>query len=251
MNNAAAPLVRAIAVSKRFGVPGRLAVHAVRDVSLDVHRREILLVSGPSGSGKTTLLSMLGCLIEPSGGRIEIGGATVTALDQRGLTAFRLAHIGFIFQAFRLLDALTVLENVEVVLSLAGAARSASRRRAEELLGELGVSHLAQAFPGGLSGGEKQRVAIARAFANDPDVILADEPTGSLDSAAGQAVIELLCTAAQSRGKAVIIVSHDPRIARYADRILRIEDGAVTPPGTSSLTGGDGSSCFPSPRPDN
>ncbi len=219
--------VTAANISKAYSQDSAVGVQAVTDVSLEVRRGEILLVSGPNGSGKTTLLSMLGCLVRPTWGRISVIGREVTALGQRDLTEFRLRHIGFIFQTFRLLDSLSVLENIELIVNLAGNRRPRSREHARSLLHELGISHRADFLPNALSGGEKQRAAIARALANDPALLLADEPTGSLDSHAGQATIELLTEAAQRRGKTVIIVSHDVRIQHYAHRVVRMEDGRI------------------------
>jgi len=203
------------------------SVQAVKDVSLKIGQGEIVLISGPNGSGKTTLLSMLGCLLNPHAGTIRICGRDVTALSQKELTEFRLRNIGFIFQNFRLLDSLTVMENVELPLVLAGIRRPVSRDRAAAALEELKMSHRANFYPNVLSGGEKQRVAIARALVNDPAVILADEPTGSLDSNAGQATVQLLREASRKRGKTVIIVSHDERIRHFADRVISMEDGRV------------------------
>jgi putative ABC transport system ATP-binding protein len=220
--------VQAINLSKTYLNGSLVAVPAVRAVSLEVMQGELLLIGGPNGSGKTTLLSMLGCLIRPSSGHIYIMGREVTGVDQNDLVAFRLRHIGFIFQTFRLLDSLTVLENVELVLNLAGVRQPSSKRRARLMLEELNIAHRASLFPKALSGGEKQRVAIARALANDPALLLADEPTGSLDSSAGQAVIELLSQIVECRNKTVIIVSHDSRIHRYAHRVLQMEDGRIT-----------------------
>jgi putative ABC transport system ATP-binding protein len=208
----------------KFGVP----VTAVADVSIQLEKNEVLLISGPNGSGKTTLLSMLGCLLKPSSGNLIICGQDVAKFNQNQLTDFRLQNIGFIFQAFRLLDSLTVIENIELVLNLAGIRRPASYERAMALVEELKITHRAKFFPKVLSGGEKQRVAIARALVSDPAVVLADEPTGSLDSRAGQAAIELLCDAARQRNKTVIIVSHDDRIKHYAHRVLYMEDGRIT-----------------------
>ncbi|MFQ5798491.1 MAG: ABC transporter ATP-binding protein [Bacteroidota bacterium] len=219
--------VTAVNISKRYSHDSAVGVLAVADVNLEVQRGEILLVSGPNGSGKTTLLSMLGCLVRPTSGSISVIGREVTALGQRELTEFRLKHIGFIFQTFRLLHSLSVLENIELILNLTGIRRPRAGEQAGLLLHELGISHRADFLPNALSGGEKQRVAIARALANDPELLLADEPTGSLDSHAGQATIELLCEAAQRRSKTVIIVSHDVRIQHYAHRVLRMEDGRI------------------------
>jgi putative ABC transport system ATP-binding protein len=197
-------------------------VRAVDGVSLRVASGEAVLILGPNGSGKTTLLSMLGGLLQPTSGRVLIAGTDVTAMSEQARCDFRLRTIGFIFQSFRLLDALTARENVQLVLDL---AHDSDPDRAETLLDELGVRQRADFLPHAMSGGEKQRVAIARALANDPAILLADEPTGSLDSQAGEATIRLLCDAAQRHGKAVIIVSHDTRIVPRVDRVLSMTDG--------------------------
>jgi putative ABC transport system ATP-binding protein len=197
-------------------------VRAVDGVSLRVASGEAVLILGPNGSGKTTLLSMLGGLLQPTSGRVLIAGTDVTAMSEQARCDFRLRTIGFIFQSFHLLDALTARENVQLVLDLAD---DSDPDRAETLLDELGVRHRADFLPHAMSGGEKQRVAIARALANDPAILLADEPTGSLDSQAGEATIRLLCDAAQRHGKAVIIVSHDTRIVPRVDRVLSMVDG--------------------------
>ena len=197
-------------------------VRAVEGVSLRVASGEAVLILGPNGSGKTTLLSMLGGLLQPTSGRVLIAGTDVTAMREQARCHFRLRTIGFIFQSFHLLDALTARENVQLVLDL---AHDSDRERADTLLDELGVRHRAEFLPHAMSGGEKQRVAIARALANDPAILLADEPTGSLDSQAGEATIRLLCDAARRHGKAVIIVSHDTRIVPRVDRVLSMADG--------------------------
>jgi putative ABC transport system ATP-binding protein len=220
-------IVAATHLSKTYFDTSLVAVPAVKDVNLKVQPGELLLISGPNGSGKTTLLAMLGCLIRPSSGHISIMGQDVATFSQNDLSAFRLKHIGFIFQTFRLLDSLTALDNVELVLNLAGIQRPSSRQRARLLLEELDIAHRAGLFPNALSGGEKQRVAIARALANDPDLLLADEPTGSLDSSSGQAVIELLSHIVERRNKTVIIVSHDLRIHHYVHQVLQMEDGFI------------------------
>ena len=197
-------------------------VRAVDGVSLRVASGEAVLILGPNGSGKTTLLSMLGGLLQPTSGRVLIAGTDVTAMSEQARCDFRLRTIGFIFQSFHLLDALTARENVQLVLDL---AHDSDPERAETLLDELGVRQRADFLPHAMSGGEKQRVAIARALANDPAILLADEPTGSLDSQAGEATIRLLCDAARRHGKAVIIVSHDTRIVPRVDRVLSMVDG--------------------------
>lgn len=199
-----------------------VALRAVDDVSLDVARGEVVLIIGPNGSGKTTLLSMLGGLVRPTRGSVTVDGVALDAMTERELEAFRLRRVGFVFQTFRLIDALSVRENVQLVLDLAG-----EKRMADAVLDRVGALHLATRNPRLLSGGEKQRVAIARALANDPAILLADEPTGSLDSAAGEAAIALLCDAARNDGRAVVIVSHDTRIVAHADRVVRMSDGRV------------------------
>ena len=195
---------------------------AVDEVSLDVERGEVVLIIGPNGSGKTTLLSMLGGLVRPTSGSVSVDGRALDEMSERDLEVFRLKRVGFVFQTFRLIDALSVRENVQLVIDLAG-----EKRNADALLDRVGALHLANRNTRVLSGGEKQRVAIARALANDPAILLADEPTGSLDSTAGEAAIALLCDSARNDGRAVVIVSHDTRIAHHADRVVRMLDGRV------------------------
>jgi putative ABC transport system ATP-binding protein len=207
---------------------GEVAVHAVTDVSLAVERGQSVLIMGPSGSGKTTLLSMAGTLMRPTSGRIRLGGDEVTALGERRLPALRLRGIGFIFQLFNLLENLTASENVRIVMEAAGTPRGSADHRARALLGEVGVGHRADALPERLSGGEKQRVAIARALANDPPLVLADEPTANLDSGTGYRTMRMLQRLATERNKAVVIVTHDDRIADIADRVYWLEDGRLT-----------------------
>lgn len=220
-------IVGARHLTKTFAPPGAPPVNAVQDACLEVRRGHLVLVMGPSGSGKTTLLSMLGMLMPPTSGELEIYGQLTNGFTQAELTAMRLSKVGFVFQNFQLIEALTVAENVELPMNFAGIHRPQSLKRASKLLEELGLSARLRFSPRVLSGGEKQRVAIARAFANDPPLILADEPTGNLDSHAGQSVIELLQAAAKEQGKAVLIVSHDARIQGYADQILKMEDGKL------------------------
>jgi len=211
-------------VTRRFG-SGATEVVAVKDISLTVAPGEVVLIMGPSGSGKTTLLSMVGGLLKPSEGRIQIGQDDLTRLDERSLPTVRLRRIGFIFQDFNLLSALSVLDNVALVGQLAGLSRKAARGRAGELLQELGLGHRLSFLPEKLSGGEKQRVAIARALVNSPDIILADEPTANLDSHHGYETMRLLRRIAKEENRSVIIVSHDQRIRNIADRVLWLEDG--------------------------
>ena len=211
-------------LTKRFG-SGPTEVVAVRDVSLEVAPGEIVLIMGPSGSGKTTLLSMLGALLRPSEGEIELDGQVLTKLTERQLPAIRRRRFGFIFQDFNLLSALTATENVALVAELSGSKRSDARNRATALLSELGLGARLRFLPEKLSGGEKQRVAIARALVNDPALILADEPTANLDSKIGHEIMRLLRSIAKEQNRSIVIVSHDQRIKDIADRVLWLEDG--------------------------
>ncbi|MCL4264914.1 MAG: ABC transporter ATP-binding protein [Anaerolineae bacterium] len=223
-------------VSKIYG-SGHTAVTASNQVNLQVKPGEIILIMGPSGSGKTTLLSMAGLLLHPTEGKVFVNGQNVTSLNQRQMAALRLRLLGFVFQAYNLLEALTARENVEVVLKLAGVSGKRAGERAIELLTMLGLEGRLDHKPADLSGGEKQRVAIARALANDPPLILADEPTGNLDSKTGQEVMELLCCGLgrdqasperSRRGRAIVIVTHDHRLRQIADRVLWLEDGRLS-----------------------
>lgn len=222
------PVLELHEISKTYG-RGHTAVKAVDNVSLEVAPGEIVLVMGPSGSGKTTMLSMAGLLLKPSEGNIRINGVDANHLSQRRLAHMRLHQLGFIFQAYNLLSALSARENVEVVMNLAGFRGRPARQRAIELLSMLGLEHRLHHLPADLSGGEKQRVAIARALANRATLILADEPTGNLDSQSGKEVMELLRNnLAQDEGKAIVIVTHDHRLKEIADRVLWLEDGVLS-----------------------
>jgi putative ABC transport system ATP-binding protein len=211
-------------ITKRYG-SGSTEVTAVRDVSLGVRPGEIVLIMGPSGSGKTTLLSMLGALLKPTEGIIQLNGIVLNALAENQLPDIRLRQFGFVFQDFNLLSALSALENVAIVAELAGVKVSEAKRKAASLLTELGLSERLHFLPEKLSGGEKQRVAIARALVNDPSLILADEPTANLDSKIGHEIMRLLRRIAKEQRRSVVIVSHDQRIKDIADRILWLEDG--------------------------
>jgi putative ABC transport system ATP-binding protein len=220
-------VIELINVSKVFSIDNDINLRAVDNISLKVNEGEIILVAGPNGSGKTTLLTLIGCMVKPTEGTIKIFKDEVTHFSQAQLTSFRLRNIGFIFQTFRLLDSLTVTENVELIPCLSGMGKMSAKEKTYESLEKVKIKHKSSLMPWKLSGGEKQRVAIARAIVNDPPLILADEPTGSLDSKSGQTTIELLCSIAKEKGKTVIIVSHDERIRHYADRILMMEDGKI------------------------
>ena len=211
-------------LSKTYGT-GDLAVHAVDTVDLEVNMGEVVLIMGPSGSGKTTLLLMLGAMLRPTSGSIEVDGQDLATAPERNLPQLRAGHFGFIFQDFNLLGALDADENVQLAANLGGLTGRAARTRAATLLDQVGLAHRAHHRPDQLSGGEKQRVAIARALANDPTVILADEPTANLDSASGRDIARLLRRLATDEGRCVVIVSHDTRLREIADRVLWLEDG--------------------------
>lgn len=223
-------------VSRVFG-EGAARVSALDSVSMEVASGEMVLIQGPSGSGKTTLLAIAGALLRPTSGSVWLGDTELTALSQRDLPQLRLHRMGFMFQAANLLGNLTALENVRLVLEVAGNPEPGARAR--QLLEELRMEHRLDVLPEKLSGGERQRVAIARALANDPDVILADEPTANLDSRSGHQLMGTLDTLASERKKAVIIVTHDHRIEDVADRVLWLEDGRLSdrPPEVASQSG--------------
>ena len=225
---AAADVPVAISVrrlTKTFG-EGDIAVHAVNGVDLDIAAGEVVLVMGPSGSGKTTLLLMLGAMLRPTSGSVRIDGVDLATAPERRLPALRATHLGFIFQDFNLLSALTARENVELACNLAGVVGHAARDRATELLGRVGLADRLGFRPDQLSGGEKQRVAVARALANNPTVLLADEPTANLDSGHGRDIGRLLRRLAEEDGRSIVIVSHDDRQREVAPRVLWLEDGA-------------------------
>lgn len=223
------PLVRLGRISKHFG-EGETRVDALRDVSLEVYPRQVVALLGPSGSGKTTLLNIIGCILDPSSGSMELDGEPVfqDGRWQRGdLRRLRLDKIGFIFQFHNLLPFLDATDNVAIVLQLAGVDMAGMRKRAVELLDYLEVGHRMHAMPAKLSGGEAQRVAIARALANQPRIILADEPTAALDSKRAQIVMDLLRKLAIERDAAIITVTHDEKIFDRFDHIFQLRDGRL------------------------
>ncbi|HZT36541.1 MAG TPA: ABC transporter ATP-binding protein [Bryobacteraceae bacterium] len=199
---------------------------ALSDVTLAFEPGSLTLVRGPSGSGKTTLLSVLGCLLTPDSGWVYVAGTNVIRLSEEERTAIRRRHIGFVFQAFRLFHSLTALENVELAATIAAGGRR-TRNASKQLLARLGLERQFHQKPDALSGGEKQRVAIARALINRPEIILADEPTASLDSASGEQIAEILVDLAERDSKTVVVVSHDERWLRHAHRVVTLEDGEV------------------------
>jgi putative ABC transport system ATP-binding protein len=218
-------VLQATSLSKVFG-SGTSAVTAVSDASISVDACEVVLLLGPSGSGKTTLVSMIGGLLTPTAGSVHIEG--IGTLDRAAdLAAARLRTIGFVFQTFNLLPSLSAAENVALPLRLLGVNRRVARDRAEDLLDALGLTHRRSAAPATMSGGEKQRVSLARALVTRPRVLLADEPTASLDTRRGREAMELLRDSVRQAGLACIVVTHDTRLIDFADRVMHIEDGRI------------------------
>ncbi|MCG9892056.1 MAG: ABC transporter ATP-binding protein [Thermosynechococcaceae cyanobacterium MS004] len=201
----------------------------LKGIDLSIKLGDIQLLMGPSGSGKTTLLSILGGILTPTAGQVFLLGQEITGLPRRELARFRLKNMGFIFQGFNLFPALTASENIEAALNLKGYKRREARQQAQRLLEQVGLADKSNSLPNDLSGGQKQRIAIARALAGKPRLILADEPTAALDSQRGRAVIELLRSLAKEEGCTVVMVTHDPRIMDIADRVVYVEDGAISP----------------------
>jgi putative ABC transport system ATP-binding protein len=202
-------------------------VEALKGINLTLAGGELTLLMGPSGSGKTTLLSVLGCMLSPTSGSVNIRSRAITGLDAEELAQVRRENIGFVFQSYHLFPTLTAAENVRLSLDVRGDRSPAARAKANQALATVGLAHKAESFPRALSGGEQQRVAVARAIVGDPSVILADEPTAALDSENGQAMMTVLADLAKDPSRAMFIVTHDPRIMPFADRILRIEDGRI------------------------
>lgn len=205
---------------------GKIQVEALRGIDLEVSGGEFVAVVGPSGSGKSTLLNLLGCLDTPTDGDYLLGGESVAELDKDGLADVRNRRVGFVFQNFNLLSQLTALENVEMPMLFGGIGRRERRRRAIEGLEKVGLGDRVEHRPTELSGGQMQRVAIARALAMEPDILLADEPTGNLDTGAGTDVLSLLVELWQ-QGSTLMVVTHDTAIARRADRVIEIRDGLI------------------------
>jgi putative ABC transport system ATP-binding protein len=219
---------------KEYG-KGEGLVRAVDGVDLDIGAGETVAVMGPSGCGKSTLLHLLGGLDRPSGGEVSLNGRRIDDIGEKALARMRRTDVGFVFQAFHLMEELTAIENVELSALLAGRAPRAARRRAEELLEQVGLTDRARFLPSALSGGQRQRVAIARALSNEPVVVLADEPTGNLDSAATLDILRLFESLHES-GQTLVVVTHDARIVATADRMISMRDGAFVD--ETRLTGG-------------
>ena len=213
-------------VTKTFR-EGRETVAVLKGASLHVEAGEVVALEGPSGSGKTTFLSILGCLLGATGGSVQIAGERVDAAKPAKLQDVRRRHIGFVFQQFNLFPALTALENVEYALNLKGVEGRDAERQARELMERVGLAERAKFLPRDLSGGQKQRVAIARALAASPSIVLADEPTANLDASVAGQILDLFSALARQEKRSLLIVTHDPKVRRVADRVVHIEDGRI------------------------
>ena len=222
----AASLVQARGICKSFG-EGETCIPVLKSIDLDVSSGEVLLLVGPSGSGKTTLLSVLAGILDADEGQLHILDQSIPELSSSDKTLFRREHLGFIFQQYNLLPTLTAAENAAVPLLIRGVPKNEAIQHGSDVLGELGMGERAKALPNRLSGGEQQRVAIARALVGDPQLLLCDEPTASLDGETGHRVVEQLHRIGKSPGRAVIIVTHDSRIFEFGDRIVHMEDGQI------------------------
>ena len=221
------PVVRTSAVDRDFPVGGGVVVHALRGVDLELPRGTLTVVHGRSGAGKTTLLNVVGGLDRPTRGRVWLDGAEVSALDEEGLVTLRREKIGFVFQSFGLIPILSAAENVEVPLRLARADPRTRAERVAELLDLVGLAGRARHRPYELSGGEQQRVAIVRALANRPELLIADEPTGQLDSANARTIMGVIRDLVSSQGVSALVATHDPLLLDVADTVVELRDGAV------------------------
>jgi len=220
------PILESRGVSKVLGT-GAGKVHALVDVNLTLRGGELVMLMGPSGSGKTTLLSVLGCMLTPTTGTIHVCGQSTKGADAEILAKLRRDHVGFIFQNYHLFRTLTAAENVQLALDVRGISGKEARTKAYEALARVGLADKIPSYPSELSGGEQQRVAIARAIVSGPSAILADEPTAALDGANGQTTMSILASIARDYDRCVLVVTHDSRLASFADRIVSIEDGRL------------------------
>ena len=226
MTESTTPAVRTEAVWKTFHQEAE-EVHAVRDVSLAIERGEFTVLAGPSGSGKTTLLNLIGGLTRPTQGRVSVAGEDLTTMSNRELAQLRLDKIGFVFQAYNLLPVLTAMENAEFPMLLQGIPPEDRRRRVRELFEKTGLTGLEERRPGKLSGGQQQRVAVIRAVVGEPALVLADEPTANLDSAASEALLDVMYGLNQELGVTFVFATHDVRVMERSRRLVRMVDGAI------------------------
>jgi len=222
-----APVIRVEGLYKQYETPGAPPVPVLHDINLGIDKGEFVAVMGPSGSGKSTFMNILGCLDTPTRGAYRLAGRNVAELDGDELAATRNKLIGFVFQGFNLLKRVSAVDNVALPLMYAGAGKAERRARAQELLGRVGLEKLAMSLPNQMSGGQQQRVAIARALANSPQLILADEPTGNLDTQTSKEIMALFTELNQKEGITIVLVTHEPDIAHYARRMVRFVDGRV------------------------
>jgi putative ABC transport system ATP-binding protein len=220
-------MIRLVDVTKVYR-SGPYEVLALNKISMNVEEGEFVAIMGPSGSGKSTLLNLIGCLDKPTEGKVYINGVDTSELSDKELTELRRDTIGFIFQQYNLIPTLTALENVELPMIFKGTSKLERRKRAEELLSIVGLEDEMHRKPTELSGGQQQRVAIARALANNPSILLCDEPTGNLDTKSGKAVMEIISRLNEEEGVTVVLVTHDPSVAEFAEKIFRIIDGVIT-----------------------
>jgi putative ABC transport system ATP-binding protein len=220
------PIVEARGLVKTYR-KGAAVIRPVNGIDLDVMPGEFLVLMGPSGSGKSTLLHLIGGLDRPDQGRIRVGDAELSAMDEQALCAFRASHVGFVFQVYNLVPVLTARENVELPLRLLAVSKARRRRQVDSALAVVNIADRANHLPSELSGGEEQRVAIARALVTDPQIIIADEPTGDLDEDSGRQVVDILATLSAEHQKTVIMVTHNPDAAERADRILYLHRGQL------------------------
>jgi len=219
-------LARMVGIGKTYGT-GEHAVDALRNATLDIRPGEVTLIEGPSGSGKTTLISILGLLLTPTTGEVWIEGKNVAGLGERALPGLRARNFGFVFQGFNLFPALTALENVAMAIQMKDPKAKKPKDEARRLLELVGLGPRIHHLPADLSGGQKQRVAIARALGGNPPILVGDEPTAALDTKTALSVMDLLRELASNAGRAVVVVTHDPRLERFADRVVRVEDGLI------------------------
>ena len=229
----AVPVVQLENVSRVYPA-GQEGVHALDGCSLEIAEGEFLAIMGPSGSGKSTMLNLIGALDAPTEGRVVVGGRDISTLSARDAARYRRREVGFIFQSFHLLPRLTVLENVMLPLMLDGVAPAVRQQRAAQVVAELGLTPRAGHRPNALSGGEKQRAAIARALVNHPRLLLADEPTGNLDSRNAGVVMDLLAELNRTRGQTIVVITHNPEVAGVADRTIHLRDGRIVDSGVPS-----------------
>lgn len=226
MNGAGMTILQAKGIRKQF-TEGRETIEVLKGVDFSLDRGEIVALEGPSGSGKTTLLSILGCILTATEGELSIDGVRVRSSEQRSLPAIRRQSLGFVFQQFNLFASLTAVQNVEYALNVKGMRGSAAAKEAARVIDAVGLSDRRDFLPRDLSGGQKQRVAIARALAGRAPIILADEPTANLDSTAGTQVLEMFRRLVKEEERALVIVTHDPKVRTVADRVVRIHDGRL------------------------